>query len=101
MARKKIAKTDWRALLALYEALLKIAPSAGALVAHSIVIAQLKGNNVGLESLKACEEHAVPHFQPLWAVYASCMQDREIQVRRYAASRKHCYLRQSCLSLIF
>ena len=70
MARKDTGHTDWRALLALYEALLKIAPSAGALVAHCVVVAQLKGPEIALSALKECEQYVLPHFQPLWAAYA-------------------------------
>lgn len=70
MARKHADQTDWRSLLALYEALLRIAPSAGALVAHSVVVAKVKGDGIGLEALKACEAQVVSHFQPLWAAYA-------------------------------
>jgi len=70
MNRKKSKRTDWRALLALYEALLRIAPSAGALVAHSVVVAQVKGVDDGLAALRVCEVQVMPHFQPLWAAYA-------------------------------
>lgn len=54
---------------ALYEALLKLAPSAGALVAQCALVGQLKGPEIGLLALKECEQQLHLRFKPLWAAY--------------------------------
>lgn len=70
IARKTSGKQDWPALNKLYLALLKIAPSAGALVAQAVVTSVLHGETEGLRQLDMLEEKIGSGFQPLWAARA-------------------------------
>ncbi|MDP2575094.1 hypothetical protein Q8W40_23065 [Vibrio penaeicida] len=69
-ARKQTNKTDWKALSQLYPALLKYAPSAGAIVANIVVLAHVLGFKEALEQLDKVEVHIGSGFQPLWAARA-------------------------------
>ncbi|MCG8490383.1 MAG: hypothetical protein MI743_02105, partial [Sneathiellales bacterium] len=68
--RRKTGLVDWKALNKLYHALMKFAPSAGAMVAQSVVTANLHGPNEGLKSMAALEKETGRNFQPLWAAKA-------------------------------
>jgi len=70
IARKVTGKQDWPALNKLYLALLKIAPSAGALVAQAVVTSALHGESEGLRQLETLEDKLGSGFQPLWAARA-------------------------------
>lgn len=73
-ARAKTGVTDWVALRALYEALLRIAPTLGADVARAAVIAESDGPAAGLESLDAIASTGVERFQPAWATRAHLLR---------------------------
>ncbi len=45
--------TDWETLALLYEGLIQIAPTLGALIGHAAAIAEAKGFEQGLVLLKA------------------------------------------------
>jgi predicted RNA polymerase sigma factor len=61
---------DWPALRKLHRALLRVAPSLGAMVASAAVDAQLDGPEAGLQALDAITDPAVTQFQPAWATRA-------------------------------
>jgi RNA polymerase sigma-70 factor (ECF subfamily) len=71
--RRKTGRTDWQALDQLYHGLVAIAPSAGALVAHCVVKAEILGPETGLASLLALEEQLGMGFQPFWATRAEML----------------------------
>jgi RNA polymerase sigma-70 factor (ECF subfamily) len=69
-ARSVSGVTDWRALLTLYEALLVMAPTLGARVAHAAVQGRVRGPAAGLAALDAIADEAMQRFQPAWATRA-------------------------------
>lgn len=69
-ARAVTGTTDWRALVALHEALLGVAPTLGARVAHAAAVARVDGPPAGLSLLEAITEPAVQRFRPAWALRA-------------------------------
>jgi len=70
MARADTGETDWAALNQLYHALLRIAPSAGALVAQAVVTGRLHGPEAGLAALDALVPQVGADLQPVWAARA-------------------------------
>lgn len=70
LARRDAETTNWKALNQLFHALLKIAPSAGAMASQAIVTANLHGAETGLKALDSLEQQIGTGFQPLWAVRA-------------------------------
>ena len=67
--------TDWRALRTLHEALLLIAPTFGARVAHAAAVGRVEGAAAGLEALDAITDDAAHRFQPAWATRAHLLAD--------------------------
>jgi RNA polymerase sigma-70 factor (ECF subfamily) len=62
--------TPWGAIVALYEALLRVAPSAGALLGRAAAVAEARGPAEGLALLDAMAGGLPPNWQPQWAVRA-------------------------------
>jgi predicted RNA polymerase sigma factor len=54
----------------LYEGLVRIAPTLGALVGRAAAHGEARGPAEGLALLDAIPEHAVATYQPYWAVRA-------------------------------
>jgi RNA polymerase sigma-70 factor (ECF subfamily) len=69
-ARATGGETDWHALRTLHSALLSIAPTLGARVAHAAAVGRDLGPLAGLEALDAIDDEAAARFQPLWAARA-------------------------------
>jgi predicted RNA polymerase sigma factor len=63
-ARATSGVTDWRALRTLHAALIAIAPTLGARVAHAAAVGRVEGAAAGLTALDAITEDAVERFQP-------------------------------------
>lgn len=85
-ARAVSGVTDWRALRTLHVALLSIAPTLGARVAHAAAVAHIDGPQAGLEALDAITDAAAQRFQPLWAVRAQLLAEagfRKAAMRAY------------------
>jgi len=71
--RRETCRTDWYALDHLYSGLTNMAPSAGALVAHTVVKAEIHGPQTGLALLTELEKMLGTAFQPYWAVRAEML----------------------------
>lgn len=69
-ARAVTGRTDWEAVLLLYEGLASLAPSIGALVARAAAIGECLGPSAGLEALEAVPEARARQYQPWWALRA-------------------------------
>jgi RNA polymerase sigma-70 factor (ECF subfamily) len=69
-ARASTGVTDWVALRQLYTALLQVAPTLGARVAHAATIGRTDGPHAGLAALDAITDAALQRFQPAWATRA-------------------------------
>ena len=70
LARAQTGRTDWAALALLYEGLVRLAPSVGALVARATALGQAQGPLLGLLALDAIEPALRDNFQPAWAARA-------------------------------
>jgi len=63
-------RTDWEAIVLLYDGLLRIAPTVGATVAHAAALAEAEGAERGLAALDAVPVDATAGYQPFWALRA-------------------------------
>ena len=109
-ARATSGVTGWRALRTFHAALLTIAPTLGARVAHAAAVARVEGALAGLELLDAITDEAALRFQPAWAIRAHLLAEAgraEAAVRAYeraislttdTAARR--YLERRCARLL-
>lgn len=67
-------QVDWEALALLYEGLIRLSPTLGALVSHSAAIAEAKGLYQGLARLNALPTEIVKNYQPYWALKAHLLR---------------------------
>jgi predicted RNA polymerase sigma factor len=74
-ARAVSGETEWPALRTLYAALLAIAPTLGARVAHAAAVGRVEGADAGLAALDAIADHAAQRFQPAWATRAHLLAE--------------------------
>lgn len=65
--------TDWVAVVAFYDQLMRLAPSVGAAVARAAAHAEVHGPQAGLALLDQLESQAIS-YQPYWAVRAHLLQ---------------------------
>jgi len=73
--RSHTGETNWDAIALLYEGLLQIAPTLGALVSQAAAIAQTRGFSASLERLEAIPSDSVKNYQPYWALKAHLLQN--------------------------
>jgi predicted RNA polymerase sigma factor len=67
--------TDWEAIALLYEGLVRIAQTIGALVAYAAALAEAKGAATALAALDAIPRDAITTYQPFWALRAHLLRD--------------------------
>lgn len=73
-ARRAVTgRTDWEGLALLYEGLVRIAPSTGALVGRVAAIAQARGAAAGWALLQEIPAETVAAYQPYWALAADLL----------------------------
>jgi RNA polymerase sigma-70 factor (ECF subfamily) len=65
--------TDWAAVALLYGALLRVAPTIGAAVAHAAAVLEAHDAPAALALLDAFEPDDVAAYQPYWAVRANVL----------------------------
>jgi RNA polymerase sigma-70 factor (ECF subfamily) len=65
--RAVTGRTDWHAVALLYEGLVRISPTIGALIGRAAAIAELQGPQSGLALLESVPETAAKVYQPYWA----------------------------------
>lgn len=87
-ARATSGITDWNALRMLYTALLSLAPTIGARVAHAATIGRADGPLAGLAALDAIDDPAVTRFQPAWATRAHLLAEAGRAAEARPAYRK-------------
>src|SRR5262245_15047186 len=68
--RADTGKTDWEAIALLYEGLVRLAPTIGALVGRAAAFAEARGAHVGLALLQTIPAESVKSYQPYWALVA-------------------------------
>ncbi len=66
--------TDWEAIAVLYEGLVALAPSIGAVVGRAAAVAEARGTEVGWRLLEAVPREAVTAYQPYWALAAHLLK---------------------------
>jgi RNA polymerase sigma-70 factor (ECF subfamily) len=108
-ARATTGVIDWRALQTLYAALLSVAPTLGARVAHAAAVARVDGAVAGLRLLELDESESMRRFQPAWAARAHLLEeagrladaavayDRAISLTTDATSRRYLERRRAQL----
>jgi len=74
-ARALTGVVDAKALLKLHTALIAVAPTLGARVAHAAALGRVDGPSAGLAALDAIGGEAVERFQPAWATRAHLLAD--------------------------
>jgi predicted RNA polymerase sigma factor len=67
-------ETNWESIALLYEGLVRIAPTVGAMLGRAAAIAEAKGADAGWSLLEAIPAEAVLSYQPYWALRAHLLQ---------------------------
>lgn len=67
-------RVNWEALALLYEGLIQLSPTLGALVSRAAAIAELKGIDLGLATLDTLDTETVKKYQPYWALKAHLLK---------------------------
>jgi predicted RNA polymerase sigma factor len=73
--RRVTGTTDWEAIALLYEGLVRIAPTIGALVGRAAAIAAACGPQAAWQTLAALPAEPVATYQPYWACLAQVLHD--------------------------
>jgi predicted RNA polymerase sigma factor len=87
--RARGGPADWSAIAVLYEGLVQLAPTLGALVGRAAAVAEARGAAAGLKLLDAIGASAAQNYQPYWAARAhleSALGHRDAASEAYAAA---------------
>jgi predicted RNA polymerase sigma factor len=68
--RARGGRTDWAAISAFYQLLIRLSPTLGTRTGYAAAVAEANGPEAGLAVLEAIESDAVSSYQPYWAVRA-------------------------------
>ena len=74
--RAVTGRTDWEAIALLYEGLVRLSPTIGALVAQAGALAEARGADAGLAALEALPRDVISSYQPYWALRAHLLKRR-------------------------
>ena len=66
--RARTGRTDWMAIAAFYEQIIRLAPTLGARVGQAAAIAEAQGPEAGLALLDRFTGNELAAYQPYWAV---------------------------------
>ncbi len=72
--RARTGRTDWEALVLLYEGLVRLAPTIGATVGRAAAVAEARGAATGWALLEAIPAEAIKDYQPYWALAAHLLK---------------------------
>jgi RNA polymerase sigma-70 factor (ECF subfamily) len=72
--RARCDRIDWHAIALLYEGLVRMAPTLGALVGRAAALAEARGPDAGVALLDDMRPESVQTYQPYWAVRAHLLQ---------------------------
>jgi RNA polymerase sigma-70 factor (ECF subfamily) len=72
--RGRSGRTDWAAISAFYQQLIRISPTLGRRTGYAAAVAEASGPGAGLTVLDAIESDAISSYQPYWAVRAHLLQ---------------------------
>ncbi|HET9931052.1 MAG TPA: DUF6596 domain-containing protein [Polyangiaceae bacterium] len=82
--RAQTGRTDWPAIALLYEGLVRLAPTVGALLGRAAAAGEAHGAKAGLELLLQIPESVVAEHQPYWTVRAHLEQRLGRQAESFA-----------------
>ena len=68
--RAVTGRTDWEAVALLYEGLVRLAPTIGALVGRAAAVAEAREREAGLACCGELPEDSIGNYQPFWALSA-------------------------------
>ena len=71
--RAVTGRTAWDAVALLYEALVRVAPTVGALVGQAAALTEASGGEAARAALEAIDAEVVANYQPYWAMRARVM----------------------------
>jgi len=71
--RARTTGTDWQAIALMYEGLVRLAPTVGALVGRAAAIAEARGPALGWALLEVMPVAAIQSYQPYWALAAELL----------------------------
>jgi RNA polymerase sigma-70 factor (ECF subfamily) len=72
--RRATGTTNWQAIAAFYEQLVRLAPALGARIGQAAALAEARGPAAGLALLDGLDRAAASSYQPYWAVRAHLLQ---------------------------
>jgi predicted RNA polymerase sigma factor len=72
--RSQSGRTNWTAIVAFYQQLIRISPTLGRLTGYAAALAEATGPQAGIAVLDGLEPEAVSCYQPYWAVRAHLLQ---------------------------
>lgn len=72
--RAQSGQTDWESIAVMYEALVRIAPTMGALVSRAAAVAETRGAETAFQLLKEIPIQSVETYQPYWALAAHLLK---------------------------
>jgi RNA polymerase sigma-70 factor (ECF subfamily) len=72
--RASTGYTDWEGIALLYEGLVRLAPTVGALVGRAAAVAEARGAMTGWTLLEAIPGGAIQNYQPYWALAAHLLK---------------------------
>ncbi len=72
--RARSGRTDWVAISAFYQQLIRISPTLGTRIGYAAALAEANGPQAGLAVLNEIEPDSVSSYQPYWAVRAHLLQ---------------------------
>jgi RNA polymerase sigma-70 factor (ECF subfamily) len=73
--RVRSAGADWSVIALLYEGLVQLAPTFGALLGRAAAVAQARGPEAGLALLSQLPENQMEAHQPYWALRAHLLRE--------------------------
>jgi predicted RNA polymerase sigma factor len=72
--RARTGRTEWPAIAAFYEQLVRISPALGTRTGYAAAVGEAHGPQAGLKVLDEIDLDAVSSYQPYWAVRAHLLQ---------------------------
>lgn len=86
--RLQTGGTDWETIALLYEGLVSIAPTIGALVSRAAAVAEARGAAAGWALLETIPDETIKDYQPYWAVAAYLLKRMLREPEAAAASHR-------------
>jgi RNA polymerase sigma-70 factor (ECF subfamily) len=86
--RAQTGVADWESVALLYEGLVRLAPTIGALVGRAAAVAEARGANAGWRLLKEVPADAAESYQPYWALRAHLLKAMQCDADALAANQR-------------